>query len=116
MRLLLSLAALLAALTSAHTGVAEGSERGIRLVAVGETAGKAIALPSGALRSSRLQIIGSGTGNFPPPPRMQALVGEILGHAAAGRLAIETAAVPLADVASAWNRSATGDKRLVLVP
>lgn len=94
----------------------KGSERGIRLVSVGEMAGKAIALPSAALRGSALQIIGSGTANFPPVPQMQAIVGDILGRAAAGELTIDVERIDLADVADAWLRAGEVGPRPVLVP
>jgi NADPH:quinone reductase-like Zn-dependent oxidoreductase len=107
--------ALIAALTSAHTDVAAGSERGIRLVAVGEMAGAKVAMPSGVFRSSFLTILGSGTGNFPPPARMKAIIAEIYDHAVSGALAIATEILPLAEVEAAWPRAGKGD-RIVLVP
>lgn len=108
--------ALLRALTSGHADVAGGGERGIRLVAVGESAGPRVAMPSGVFRSSHLQLIGSGTGNFPPDARMRALVTEIFAHAVAGDLPIEVERVPLAEIAAAWPRAATASRRLVLMP
>lgn len=92
-----------------------GADRGVRLVAVGEMAGRTVALPSGALRGSKLSIIGSGTANFPPKPKMQEIVAEILNYAAEGVLPVDVELAPLSDVTEAWRRAAESDRRLVLV-
>jgi NADPH:quinone reductase-like Zn-dependent oxidoreductase len=86
----------------------------IRFVSVGAMAGTTISLPSAVLRSTRLEILGSGTGNHPPPPEMSEVIADILGHAAAGRLPLKLARYPIEEVAAAWaNREK--DKRPVLV-
>ncbi|SEW54284.1 quinone oxidoreductase family protein [Chitinophaga arvensicola] len=85
-----------------------------RLVQVGAMAGDPISLPSAALRSSRLEIMGSGGGSV----SMEAIFASfpaIMEHAAAGRLTIEAIEMPLEEVSAAWTRETNGG-RIVLVP
>jgi NADPH2:quinone reductase len=104
--------ALVAALTG-HDVTAES--RRTRLIQIGEMAGPSIRLPAAALRSSGLEVIGSGGGSIPPAaifetfPRLWEL-------AANGELRIEAEPVPLAEVEEAWQRSNLGGRRLVLIP
>ncbi|WP_101675563.1 quinone oxidoreductase family protein [Alloalcanivorax mobilis] len=107
---------LIAELVSPNLHTAGGEGAGVRLVAVGEMAGRTVALPSGALRGSWLNIIGSGTGNFPPADKMRDIVAEILDYAASGVLEIDVERLPLGDVEQAWPRAGAGDRRLVLCP
>ncbi len=102
--------ALVAALTG-HDFTAE--PRRTRLIEIGASAGPAIALPGAALRSSGLEIYGSGGGSV----SMQVILEEIpkiLEHAARGDLKLETKTVPLADVEKVWNQKE--DRRVVFVP
>lgn len=69
--------ALLATLNN-HDLSSYAGGRGIRLVNVGSMAGPDIRLPAAVLRSNQLQIMGSGTGNFPPIAEMQRYASEIL--------------------------------------
>ncbi len=85
----------------------------IRFVQIGAVSGSNITLPSAALRSSALVLMGSGIGSIPP----QALVGAISGvlHAVVrGNLKIETEAVPLANVTETWNK-VSGKSRIVFI-
>lgn len=75
-----------------------------RLVEVGEMAGKTINLPGGALRSIDLTISGSGLGSM-PPNRILHAISEIFSLAAAGKAHVDVDAVPLSEIASAWNRA-----------
>ena len=74
-----------------------------RLVQVGEMAGPILRLPAEALRSSGLEVMGSGGGSIPPAaifetfPRLWEL-------AANGELRIDVEPVPLPDVEQAWQR------------
>jgi NADPH:quinone reductase-like Zn-dependent oxidoreductase len=84
-----------------------------RLVEIGATAGPTISLPGAALRSSGLEIYGSGGGSVP----MQAIVEsvpQILEAAARGDLKLETKKVPLSEVEATWNQKE--DRRVVFVP
>jgi NADPH:quinone reductase-like Zn-dependent oxidoreductase len=85
-----------------------------RLVEIGEMAGPTISLSAAALRSSGIEIYGSGGGSIPHTaifdtfPNLWAL-------AAGGKLRIDTEPVPLADVESAWQRQAGSGRRIVMI-
>ncbi|KAA0023901.1 quinone oxidoreductase family protein [Antrihabitans cavernicola] len=100
--------ALLTALTRSDLSPAGGKTR---LVQVGEMAGATIALPGAVLRSTKLEIVGHGTGTVRGPQEMADAFARVLG----GGFEIDTETVPLSDVESAWSRNANG-VRLVLVP
>jgi len=85
----------------------------IRFVQIGALSGRNITLPSAALRSSALVLMGSGIGSI----SLKALVGAIRGVFQAvvpGNLKIETKVVPLADVEDTWNKE-SGASRVVFV-
>lgn len=85
--------------------------RATRLVEVGESAGKTIALPGATLRSVDLKLMGSGFGSV-PLQRVLDAVPVFFSLAAAGTLKVSTQPVPLAEVETAWNRKESG-KRIV---
>jgi NADPH:quinone reductase-like Zn-dependent oxidoreductase len=88
----------------------------IRLVEVGESAGATISLPAAALRSSRLEILGAGSGNAPASPEVWLeAVRQLMAHVAGGRLRIDIERVSLRDVESAWQRDQRG-RRTVIIP
>ena len=88
----------------------------VRLVQVGESAGPTISLPAAVLRSSRLEILGAGSGNAPASREAWGeAIQWLLGNVARGALKIDTERVPLADVESAWERDWEG-RRAVIVP
>ncbi|MBH2566446.1 zinc-binding alcohol dehydrogenase family protein [Serratia marcescens] len=105
--------ALLATLNN-HDLSSYAGGRGIRLVNVGSMAAPDIRLPAAVLRSNQLQILGSGTGNFPPVPEMQRYATEILALAATGALAIETQEHALAEIAEVWDLNKKSDVRSVI--
>jgi hypothetical protein len=80
-------------------------------------AGEEIRLSSGTLRSSAIEILGSGFGSI-PAEAMEKLPSEILpemfGLAADGKLKIETVTMPLKDIEAAWNAEIPAGKRLVI--
>jgi NADPH:quinone reductase-like Zn-dependent oxidoreductase len=85
----------------------------IRFVQIGAVSGRDITLPSAALRSSALVLMGSGIGSV----SLKGLVGAISGVLQAvvpGELKIETEAVPLAKVEETWNKD-SGNSRVVFV-
>ena len=86
----------------------------VRLVQVGQMAGPVISLPAAVLRSSGLQVLGSGPGTIPLAEIINA-TPEFMSLAATGDLPIDIAEVPLAEVESAWQRS-SGSQRIVLRP
>jgi NADPH:quinone reductase-like Zn-dependent oxidoreductase len=85
----------------------------LRLVQVGAMGGPNIALPGGALRGARLTILGSGTGNYPPPKILRTFIADILARAARGEIGVETVARPLSEAAEAWAAPDDG-RRIVL--
>jgi NADPH:quinone reductase-like Zn-dependent oxidoreductase len=84
-----------------------------RYIEVGSAGGPTINLPGAALRSSALELMGSGVGSVP----MEALFATVsdLLRAAAGRgLKVDTQEIPLADLEESWSRS-SGRRRAVFV-
>lgn len=86
----------------------------IRYVQIGAVSGPNITLPSAVLRSSALQLMGSGIGSVPLPRLLQAIQGVLQAAPAAG-FKIASKPMPLADVAQAWSATDTGS-RVVLLP
>ena len=103
---------LLAALTG-HDVRAES--RGVRLIEIGEMAGSTICLSAAALRSSGVEISGTGGGSVPHSVIFDAFP-KVWALAASGQLHIDTERVPLADVESAWRRDDLPGRRLVIIP
>jgi len=101
---------LLSALTS-RTFAAIGAET--RLVQVGESAGPTISLPAAVLRSTALTIL--GTAGFPGLEVMTDALQRVMAYAANGELHVDTISVPLGDIATAWKRSQSG-QRVVVIP
>jgi NADPH2:quinone reductase len=85
-----------------------------RLVEVGESAGKTIALPGATLRSVDLTLLGSGFGSA-PLDRILATIPTLFAMAAAGTLKVAVEPVPLAEVETAWDRVEKG-RRIVFTP
>jgi NADPH2:quinone reductase len=83
----------------------------VRYLQVGSTAGATITLPADALRSSGLEILGSGFGSVSMTLIFQLIV-EFLAEAAARPFHFQVKAVPLCDVESAWS----SDERVVFQP
>jgi NADPH:quinone reductase-like Zn-dependent oxidoreductase len=86
----------------------------IRYMQIGSISGTNINLPSAALRSSALQLMGSGIGSIPIPRLLKAIQGVLDAAPSAGfKIAIDP--MPLANVTKAW---AAGDanSRIVLCP
>ena len=89
--------------------------RPLTWIQIGSVAGPDAPVPSAALRSARLSIVGSGIGSVPG----RDWVKEIPKLAAAvtkGTFDVRARAVPLADVEHAWTDAANTTDRIVLVP
>ena len=83
-------------------------------VQIGSVAGTTMALPSAALRSTNLRIMGSGQGSVTTAgilAELPALAAQI----SAGAFSLDVQAVPLADVERAWAAPAAG-RRVVITP
>ena len=86
----------------------------IRYVQIGAISGADITLPGATLRSSALQLMGSGIGSI-PQPRILAAIRGVLEAAPAAGFKVSTRLLPLAEVATAWD-AGDAESRIVLVP
>jgi NADPH:quinone reductase-like Zn-dependent oxidoreductase len=88
----------------------------VRLVAVGEGAGPTISLAAAVLRSSRLEILGAGSGSAAASPEMWVeAVRLLMSNIGCGTLRIDTERVPLGEVENAWHQEQHG-RRAVIIP
>jgi NADPH:quinone reductase-like Zn-dependent oxidoreductase len=90
----------------------------LRYVTVGAMAGDKIQLSSGTLRSSDIEIIGSGLGSLPADDLKKLfteLLPEMFALAAGGKLVTDIVTVDLKDIETAWNTEIPGGKRLVIM-
>jgi len=90
-----------------------GAER-IRYVSIGSIGGESIPMPSALLRSSGLEILGSGFGSVTPDQALTA-IREFFGAYAGAHFRISTEPHPLSEVARLWGRTG-GGRRLVFTP
>jgi NADPH2:quinone reductase len=88
---------------------------GARVLHVGGSAGPAATLPSGLMRGKQLQVIGYS--NFAMAPAVAARAyQELVGHALAGRVRLESATVPLDRVGEAWRLVGDGAVKQIVLP
>lgn len=73
----------------------------IRFVHVGSASGSDITLPGAVLRSSAIELMGSGIGSI-PLDRFVHCIGKLLQATVPGGFEIATTAVPLSEVEQAW--------------
>jgi len=97
----------------AQKGLMHASSR-IRFVQIGSSAGPAISLPAATLRSTGIELLGSGFGSASMDEILQA-VREFFQVAAASPFQIKIQSVPLRDVEALWNKPGH-DARLVFQP
>jgi NADPH:quinone reductase-like Zn-dependent oxidoreductase len=83
----------------------------IRFVQIGSVSGPNITLPSAALRSSAIELMGSGINSIPRQRFVEA-IGAVLQAAIPGGFQIATKVVPLSEVEHAWSRD-DGTRRTV---
>jgi NADPH2:quinone reductase len=86
----------------------------VRFVQVGESAGKKISLAAATLRSTAVELLGSGFGSASMDEIFRALA-EFFQFAARSSLKIDIKPVPLRDVEALWNSPEKGT-RLVFLP
>lgn len=86
----------------------------VRFVQVGESAGKTISLAAASLRSTGVELLGSGFGSASIDEIFRALA-EFFQVAATSPLKISIKTVPLRDVEALWNSPEQGS-RLVFLP
>jgi hypothetical protein len=76
-------------------------------VQIGALADPQVSLPAAALRSSGLELLGSGIGASSHVTLVRC-VGEVLRAFSPAKFLVDAEAIPLADVESAWNRHTKG--------
>lgn len=103
-----------AALTTLATHRADPG-RPLTWIEIGSAAGTDAVIPSDALRSIPLQIVGSGQGSVSPLDIL-AVLPALVQEIASGTFAIDVRPVPLADVEQAWADAPRSSQRIVLVP
>jgi NADPH2:quinone reductase len=86
----------------------------VRFIQIGESAGKTISLPAATLRSSGLELLGSGFGSASLAQILLALA-EFFQVAAKEPFQFHTKAAPLRDIETLWNTAEEGT-RLVFQP
>ncbi|HEX4442043.1 MAG TPA: zinc-binding alcohol dehydrogenase family protein [Galbitalea sp.] len=89
--------------------------RPLTWIEIGSVGGPTAEIPSAALRAGRLQIVGSGQGSVPTRDFVTELA-DLANQLGRGSFAINTRAVPLADVEAIWSERENGDERVVLTP
>ncbi|MFJ4346552.1 zinc-binding alcohol dehydrogenase family protein [Pseudomonas sp. NPDC089401] len=92
-------------------GSGEASPR-LRFVNIGAVAGATLPMNPGVLRSSGLEMYGSGLGSVSTEELVR-VVGQLLNVIRPAGIKVEAQAVPLNDVEAAWQRSSAS--RVVLV-
>jgi NADPH:quinone reductase-like Zn-dependent oxidoreductase len=102
---------------TAATAASRVLGNGGRLVNLGGASGDTAEFSSAVLRSRSIDVLGY-TNNALSGEQRRGAVTAVAEHAAAGRIAVEYEVLPLAAVADAWRRQASGDPgpRLVLSP
>lgn len=89
----------------------------VKIVTVGSISGEEIQLRSDVLRSTAIEILGSGIGSL-SEREMKQFITEVLPEtfelAAAGKLKIETETAPLSEIEDYWNKPIDAGKRLVI--
>ncbi|MGR6964301.1 quinone oxidoreductase family protein [Geodermatophilus sp. URMC 61] len=88
-----------------------------RLVNLGGAGGDVAQFSSAELRSKSASVLGYTNNHLTADQRREAITA-VAGHAAAGRLAVTHEVLPLAQVAEAWRRQASGQAgvRLIMTP
>jgi NADPH:quinone reductase-like Zn-dependent oxidoreductase len=86
----------------------------IRFVHVGAASGPSITLPSAALRSSALTLMGSGIGSI-PMDRLVGCVGELLEATVPAGFQIAAKPYPLSDVERVWASADTSPRTVFVM-
>ena len=102
------------AMTALVTARADRSKP-LSWIEVGSVAGPTAAIPSAALRATRLQIVGSGQGSV-STAEILAELSALAAAISAGTLASDARVIPLADVERAWAEAGSTRQRIVITP
>jgi NADPH:quinone reductase-like Zn-dependent oxidoreductase len=106
--------ALFTALTEPDLHPGRDSERVLH-VQVGPTAGDTVHLDAGALRSTPLEIVGSGSGAQPTFDDAVNAYDDLMRAAASREIRVAVETLPLSEVEQAWALSRS-DRRIVFLP
>ncbi|MEO5979815.1 MAG: zinc-binding dehydrogenase [Chryseolinea sp.] len=90
----------------------------VRIVTVGDMAGHNIALNSGMLRSSDIEVLGSGFGTFSPKELMEfgaKILPEMFALAAKGKLKLDTHNESIENIGKAWHNKADGKRTVIVI-
>ena len=98
---------LFAAIAQSH----RDDDRRLRFVQIGSIAGAQISFDSSVLRSTNLEVLGSGLGSV-TQPRLVACIGDLMRAIDPAGLHLETETRRFEEVGEAWNIE-TGSRRLV---
>lgn len=91
--------------------------RKIKIVTVGEMAGTNISLPSGTLRSTQIELLGSGIGSLSMneiATYMKEILPSVFELAANGKLIIDIELAKLKDIETVWTKQEQPGKRFVV--
>lgn len=94
-------------------------QKTVKIVTVGEMAGPSISLPSGLLRSKKIEMMGSGFGSISREEIYRYFQSELPGLfvlAASGQLQFDLETAKLEAVNTVWEQEAPGGRRWVLMP
>ncbi|GHO99314.1 zinc-binding dehydrogenase [Reticulibacter mediterranei] len=86
----------------------------IRCIQIGSVSAFNISLPSPVLRSSSIELMGSGIGSIPPDRFLKASEG-VLQAAVPGKFQIATTPVPLSQVEAAWSTEIAQSRTVFVV-
>lgn len=84
-------------------------------IQIGSVAGTESAIPSAALRATRLQLVGSGQGSVASSD-IVAELHDLTVAVSTGVFSDQTTVLPLRKVEQAWNRVTDSSERMVFVP
>ena len=103
-----------AAIVAIAKAAAKSEAKRVRYVQIGGIAGATIPLPAAALRSTGLELLGSGFGSASMADLVKA-VAALLQEAAQQPFVFQTTLMPLSDLAEAWAMK-NSQSRIVLQP
>jgi NADPH:quinone reductase-like Zn-dependent oxidoreductase len=86
----------------------------IRFVQIGSLSAPAITLPSAALRSSAITLMGSGLSSVPLKELINS-IQDVMKAVVPGKLRIESSTALLADVEKTWNATSTKSRLVYLI-
>jgi NADPH:quinone reductase-like Zn-dependent oxidoreductase len=92
----------------------ERAARGVRFVQLGQSAGPAATLQSGWVRGRMMNILGYSLFSTPADVMAQGY-RELCEHARDGRIELASETFPLAEIAEAWQRQASGSPGTKLI-